>query len=81
MVPPSVIDYISRVLPAAVVHKLPYEGHFSYFFFCDQCHREIFSTLFGSPQGPLIEKMETDETPSKAEMEKEKSLTDSSSTE
>ncbi|KAJ4704845.1 alpha/beta-Hydrolases superfamily protein [Melia azedarach] len=81
VVPPSVIDYISRVLPAAVVHKLPYEGHFSYFFFCDQCHREIFSTLFGSSQGPLIEKMETDETPSKAEMEKEKGLTDSSSTE
>ncbi|KAK3021347.1 hypothetical protein RJ639_045980 [Escallonia herrerae] len=53
VVPPSMTDYVARVLPNAVVHKLPEEGHFSYFFFCDKCHKEIFSTLFGSPQGPI----------------------------
>ena len=53
VVPPVTTDYVARVLPSAVVHKLPDEGHFSYFIFCDECHRQIFSTLFGSPQGPL----------------------------
>lgn len=53
VVPPSMTDYIARVLPQATVHKLPNEGHFSYFFFCDECHRQIFSYLFGAPQGPL----------------------------
>ncbi|KAK2977593.1 hypothetical protein RJ640_007229 [Escallonia rubra] len=53
VVPPSMTDYVARVLPNAIVHKLPEEGHFSYFFFCDKCHKEIFSTLFGSPQGPI----------------------------
>ncbi|KAJ4870266.1 alpha/beta-Hydrolases superfamily protein [Raphanus sativus] len=52
--PPSVTDYISRVIPEATVHRLPNEGHFSYFFFCDECHKKIFSALFGEPQG-LIE--------------------------
>lgn len=52
VVPPTMTDYISRVLPNAIVHKLPEEGHYSYFFLCEECHREIFSTLFGSPQGP-----------------------------
>ncbi|KAF2542510.1 hypothetical protein F2Q68_00033026 [Brassica cretica] len=51
--PPSVTDYISRVIPEATVHRLPSEGHFSYFFFCDECHKEIFSALFGEPQGPV----------------------------
>ncbi|XP_044482231.1 uncharacterized protein LOC123208771 [Mangifera indica] len=63
VVPSSMTDYISRVLPAAVMHKLPYEGHFSYFFFCDECHWQIFSTLFGSPQGPLEQKREMVEAP------------------
>ncbi|XP_073062901.1 uncharacterized protein [Primulina eburnea] len=53
VVPPSVTDYIARVLPNASVHRLPEEGHFSYFVLCDYCHREILSTLFGIPQGPL----------------------------
>ena len=53
VVPPSVTDYIARTLPNAAIHKLPEEGHFSYLFLCDDCHRQIFSTLFGSPQGPL----------------------------
>lgn len=63
VVPPSMTDYISRILPAAVTHILPYEGHFSYFFFCDECHWQIFSTLFGSPQGPLEQKSEIVEAP------------------
>lgn len=53
VVPPSMTDYVARVLPSTVVHKLPDEGHFSYFFFCDECHRHIFTTLFGNPQGSL----------------------------
>ncbi|KAM7264386.1 hypothetical protein ACFE04_002069 [Oxalis oulophora] len=53
VVPPSITEYISRILPTADIHRLQNEGHFSYFFFCDECHRQIFSTLFGSPQGPL----------------------------
>lgn len=55
IIPPSVTDYISRVLPGAYVHKLPNEGHFSYLYFCDECHRQMFTTLFGSPQGPINE--------------------------
>ncbi|KAL5716850.1 hypothetical protein ACHQM5_009965 [Ranunculus cassubicifolius] len=46
-------EFIGRQIPGATVHKLPGEGHFSYFCFCDECHRQIFSTLFGMPQGPL----------------------------
>ncbi|KZV35085.1 hypothetical protein F511_04390 [Dorcoceras hygrometricum] len=53
VVPPSIADYIARVLPNASVHRLPEEGHFSYFVLCDECHREILSTLFGFPRGPL----------------------------
>ncbi|KAJ1395968.1 Alpha/Beta hydrolase fold [Sesbania bispinosa] len=59
VVPPSIAEYIGRVLPEAVIHKLPNEGHFSYFFFCDECHRQIFSTLFGTPQGPVERQEET----------------------
>ncbi|KAL1090993.1 hypothetical protein V6Z11_D07G127700 [Gossypium hirsutum] len=53
VVPPSMTDFVHRVLPSAAVHKLPYEGHFTYLYFCDECHRQIFTTLFGTPQGPL----------------------------
>ncbi|KAJ7972437.1 alpha/beta-Hydrolases superfamily protein [Quillaja saponaria] len=66
VVPPSMTEYVARVLPGAFVHKLPNEGHFSYFFFCDECHRKIFSTLLGTPQGPL--KVQ-EETPLKGDME------------
>lgn len=58
VVPPAMTDYVARVLPNAVVHRLPVEGHFSYLFLCDECHKEIFSSLFGSPHGPL--KLTTD---------------------
>ena len=53
VVPPSMTDFVHRVIPGAAVHKLPYEGHFTYVYFCDECHRQIFTTLFGIPQGPL----------------------------
>lgn len=53
VVPPAMTDYSSRILAGASVHKLPNDGHFSYFFFCNECHRQILTTLFGSPQGPL----------------------------
>ncbi|KAL6644870.1 hypothetical protein ACP70R_016478 [Stipagrostis hirtigluma subsp. patula] len=51
VVSPSVTEFVRRVVPGATVHKLLDEGHFSYFCFCDECHRQIFSTLFGIPQG------------------------------
>ncbi|XP_058098668.1 uncharacterized protein LOC131243366 [Magnolia sinica] len=53
VVPPSMIDFVRRVVTGATVHTVPGEGHFSYYCFCDECHRQIFSTLFGHPQGPL----------------------------
>lgn len=53
IVPTSMTDYVARVLPNAIVHKLPDQGHFSYFYFCDECHRKTLLTLFGEPQGPL----------------------------
>ena len=63
VVPSSMTDYIARLLPEANVHKLPNEGHFSYFFFCDECHRRILTTLFGPPQGPIFNKEETEQPP------------------
>ncbi|XP_021751617.1 uncharacterized protein LOC110717269 [Chenopodium quinoa] len=53
VVPPSMAQYISRILPGATLYMLPSEGHFSYLYFCDECHRQILSTLFGDPRGPL----------------------------
>lgn len=69
-VPPAMTDYIARVLPQATIHRLPNEGHFSYLFFCDGCHRRIFSTLFGAPQGPIdktVEEEDSTERPSPTE--------------
>ncbi|KAL0283081.1 UNVERIFIED_CONTAM: hypothetical protein Sradi_7241000 [Sesamum radiatum] len=31
VVPPSMTDYVARILPNAIVHRLPEEGHFSFF--------------------------------------------------
>ncbi|KAI0526892.1 hypothetical protein KFK09_002485 [Dendrobium nobile] len=53
VVPPSMTEFSRRLIPGATVHRLPAEGHFSYYCFCDDCHKQIFSTLFGIPQGPL----------------------------
>nr|XP_015899422.2 uncharacterized protein LOC107432755 isoform X1 [Ziziphus jujuba var. spinosa] len=63
VVPSSMADHIARVITGVNLHKLPNEGHFSYFYFCDECHRRIFSTLFGPPQGPLDNKLEMDQIP------------------
>lgn len=63
VVPPSMADYIVRVLPETIVHKLPNEGHLSYFFFCDECHKQILSTLFGPPQGPVVNNEEIEQNP------------------
>lgn len=60
VVPPSMADCISRLLPQATIHRLPDEGHFSFYFFCDECHQQMFSTLFGVPRGPLDKKVEVD---------------------
>ncbi|KAK8483318.1 hypothetical protein V6N13_097005 [Hibiscus sabdariffa] len=76
-VPQGMLDHVSRVLPGATIHQLPNEGHFSFFFFCDECHRQIFSTLFGSPQGPLNQAMDGGEVPSEREMEEQPLATDS----
>ncbi|KAF3782669.1 hypothetical protein EJ110_NYTH33322 [Nymphaea thermarum] len=62
VVPPAMNEYARRVVPGATVHRLIGEGHFSYFCFCDECHRNIFSILFGTPQGPLNRTQE-EETP------------------
>ncbi|KAL5831219.1 hypothetical protein ACOSQ4_016573 [Xanthoceras sorbifolium] len=62
VVPPLMTDFVHRVLPGAAVHKLPYEGHFTYFYFCYECHRQIFTTLFGTPHGPLNIIVEVDQT-------------------
>ncbi|KAL7596116.1 hypothetical protein Lser_V15G28296 [Lactuca serriola] len=53
VVPPSMSEYVHRILPGAMVHKLLYEGHFTYFYFCEECHRQMLTTVFGNPQGPL----------------------------
>ncbi|XP_057781745.1 uncharacterized protein LOC131000026 isoform X2 [Salvia miltiorrhiza] len=53
IVPPWMSEFVQRDLPDAILHKLPYEGHFSYFYFCDECHRQIFTTVFGHARGPL----------------------------
>ncbi|XP_041998542.1 uncharacterized protein LOC121748321 [Salvia splendens] len=53
VVPPSMTDFIARILPSAIVHRLEEEGHFSYFSLCDECHRNILAAIFGKPQGPL----------------------------
>ncbi|XP_024019455.1 uncharacterized protein LOC21400518 [Morus notabilis] len=63
VVPPSMADYIVRVLPETIVHELPNEGHLSYFFFCDECHKQILSTLFGPPQGPVVNNVEIEQNP------------------
>ncbi|XP_012838645.1 PREDICTED: uncharacterized protein LOC105959147 [Erythranthe guttata] len=53
VVPPSMSEFVNRVVPDSMLHKLPYEGHFSYFYLCEECHRQIFTVVYGNPQGPL----------------------------
>ncbi|KAJ6792199.1 Uncharacterized protein M6B38_240450 [Iris pallida] len=61
VMPPSMTEFVRRVVPGATVHRLLDEGHFSYFCFCDECHRQVFSTVFGVPQGPVSISMEMEE--------------------
>lgn len=58
VVPPAMSDFVQRVLPDAMVHKLLYEGHFTYFYLCGECHRQIFTTVFGTPRGPMAPKVD-----------------------
>lgn len=53
VVPPATTTFIHRNLPGATVHILPNDGHFTYLYFCDECHRQILTTIFGTPQGPF----------------------------
>lgn len=53
VIPAAMSEFVRRVLPDAMLQKLPYEGHFTYFYLCDECHRQIFTTAYGHPQGPL----------------------------
>ncbi|KAM7496695.1 hypothetical protein LguiA_021109 [Lonicera macranthoides] len=69
VVPPSISDYVQQFLPGAMVHKLLYEGHFTYFYFCDECQRQMFSTLFGNPQGLVI--IEVGQIPLKTDIQEE----------
>ncbi|XP_042416417.1 uncharacterized protein LOC122005448 [Zingiber officinale] len=69
VVPPSSTEFARRLLPRAVVHMMPEEGHFSYFWLCDDCHWHILSILFGDPQGPLANELEIDESVSQECME------------
>ncbi|KAK8919429.1 hypothetical protein KSP39_PZI022143 [Platanthera zijinensis] len=61
VIPPPMTEFTSRMIPGATVHRLLGEGHFSYYCFCDDCHKQILSTLFGTPQGPLSLISEEDE--------------------
>jgi hypothetical protein len=69
--PPSMSDYISRMIPEATVHKIRNEGHFSFFYFCDECHRQIFYALFGEPKGQLERVKETEDTVVETEAHKD----------
>lgn len=51
VVPVVMSEYVKRVLPQVELHKLEGEGHYSWFFNCDPCHRELFKTLFGEVAG------------------------------
>ncbi|GAB2276795.1 hypothetical protein Dimus_011510 [Dionaea muscipula] len=53
VVPPSMTRFLRRILPGASVHMLPNDGHLTYYYFCDECHKQIFGTLFGTPKGPI----------------------------
>ncbi|KAJ7532919.1 hypothetical protein O6H91_13G025700 [Diphasiastrum complanatum] len=52
LVPAGFADFAKRMVPQVKVHKLEHEGHFSWFCFCDDCHRKIFESVFGRPEAP-----------------------------
>ncbi|MCO5571255.1 hypothetical protein L7F22_024992 [Adiantum nelumboides] len=49
VVPLAISEFAIRMVPQAVLHRLDGEGHFSYFWFCDKCHRNMFLTMFKEP--------------------------------
>lgn len=51
VVPLVMSEYAKRILPQVELHKLQGEGHYSWFFNCDHCHRELLKTLFGEVAG------------------------------
>lgn len=74
LVPLVMSEYVNRLLPQVELHKLEGEGHYSWFFNCDLCHRELFKTLFGEVAGieeldnPVVpEETTTKEEPQKSE--------------
>ncbi|KAM7528497.1 hypothetical protein LguiB_031907 [Lonicera macranthoides] len=67
VVPPSMSYFVYRVLLGAIMHKLLYEGHYTYIYFSNECHKHIFGTFFGSPLGPLTP--EVDQSPMKEDNE------------
>lgn len=63
-------EYVKRLLPQVELHRLEGEGHFSWFFNCPRCHRELFKTLFGEVEGleeldepEVVPEQPTDHTP------------------
>lgn len=51
LVPLAYSEYAARLVPHVQLHKLEGEGHFSWFCYCDTCHRELFKILFGEVEG------------------------------
>ncbi|XP_024402705.1 uncharacterized protein [Physcomitrium patens] len=71
IVPLVMSEYVKRVLPQVELHKLEGEGHYSWYFNCDHCHRELFKTLFGEVAG--LEELDNSVKPEhNAEKEPEK---------
>ncbi|KAG0601393.1 hypothetical protein M758_11G107000 [Ceratodon purpureus] len=72
VVPLVMSEYVKRILPQVELHKLEGEGHYSWFFNCDHCQRELFKTLFGEVAG--LEELDNlvvpDETTTEAEPQK-----------
>lgn len=54
IVPLGINEFAVRMVPQAVLHRLEGEGHFSYFWFCDKCHRVIFLAMFKEPEGVKV---------------------------
>lgn len=54
LVPFAINEFAVRMVPQAVFHKLEGEGHFSYFWFCDKCHWNMFLSLFKEPEGVKV---------------------------
>ena len=58
-------EYAKRILPHVELHKLEGEGHYSWFFSCDRCQRELLTTLFGEVAG--LDNLEEETTTAKEE--------------